>query len=117
MEIKMMDGDLVYTKKDGSKSKKPVAVMKKLEYLGFTIPRRNHTKYAQIISGNLISDRILLIRACASNWVNNYIISKDSDEVISVPHECIDEVKSEFEKNFPTDLESAEKRLEKIENA
>jgi nucleoid DNA-binding protein len=114
MEIAMVNGEVVYKKKDGSKSDRPVAMMNQLKFIGFPIPSPNRCKSVSVISGDPFSDDVILVKAHGNNWLNNFIISKEAFEEILIPYEFFEVVKAEFDNDPPEDFKSAKKRLEDI---
>ena len=114
MEIAMMNGEVIYKKKDGLKSDRPVSMMNQLKFIGFPNPSPNRCKSVSVISGDRFSDDVILVKAYGNNWFNNFMISKEAFEVILIPYEFFETVKAEFDNEPPEDFKSAKKRLEDI---
>jgi len=93
LRIAMVDGDVVYIKKDGTVSIKPVAFWRKIEFLGF--PSTGGCN-AKLISGDPFKDEIIFVVDSDNTWIGSFVISKKTKEKLYIEYEDIDLVKRAF---------------------
>jgi len=94
MELRLVDGELMYVKKDGTRANKTVGTLTVLEFYGFPA----WGEKATVLSGNPASDRIILVNFSAQSHWGDYLLSNKPKGGVKVPGEDYDYAKSLVDK-------------------